>query len=192
MGSEIYDIRKHSISANDLLLFDANIWIYLWSPPNSPDTVLSNAIGEYSRIYTEMAKQGIKILTSWLVLSEFVNSLARKSFYSHLNLYPGSFKNNEFKRYRSSRDFLPARKAIASFAKKIFDKSQFISHNSAALCYDNILKYYESEADFNDAIYVEDSVTAHYKIVTHDEDFKRIWGTTKPTILTANPQMLKK
>ena len=191
MASKICDIRKYSLSTNDLLLFDANIWIYLWEPPHSPDVILSSAIGEYLKIYTEMVNQGIKILTSWLVLSEFVNSLARKSFHSHLKLYPGSFKDKEFKLYRDSKDFLQMRKTIASYVRKMLDKSRMISHNSDSLCYDNILHWYENKADFNDAIYAEDSIVTHYKIVTHDEDFKRAWGVSEPTILTANPQMFK-
>ena len=190
MAGKICDIRKYSLSAEDRIFFDANIWIYLWSPPHSPDADLSNAIGEYSRVYTEIVNQGIKILTSWLVLSEFVNTLARKSFQSHLKLYPGSFKVNEFKRYRDSKDFLPDCKAIASFVKKILNKSNFISHSSDSMCYDNILQWYENQADFNDAVYVEDSIVTHYKIVTHDEDFKRAWSVAGPTILTANQKML--
>ena len=191
MTSNICDISKHSISANDLLLFDANIWIYLWSPPHSPNAALSNAIGEYSRIYTEMVNQGVKILTSWLVLSEFVNALARKSFQKHLELHPSSYRSSEYKRYRNSNDFTTERQAISGYIKKILKKSRVIPHSSNNLSHDNILDWYENNADFNDAVYVEDSIVTCYKIVTHDMDFKRAWGTAKPTILTANQRILK-
>jgi predicted nucleic acid-binding protein len=190
MASKICDISGYSLSSNDLLLFDANIWVYIWSPPHSPSDALSSAIGEYLRIYTEMVNQGIKILTSWLVLSEFANSLTRKSFQKHLELNPKSFKNNESKLYRDSKHFLPERKAIASYMKKILAKSKIISHNPDSMCYNNILKWYESKTDFNDAIYVEDSIASSYKIITHDEDFKRVWGEVEPIILTANQRML--
>jgi len=43
---------------------------------------------------------------------------------------------------------------------------------------------------FNDAIYVDDSIVSRYKIVTHDIDFKRAWGSVEPIILTANQKML--
>ena len=191
MTGKICDIRKYSIITGDRLFFDANIWIYLWSPPNSPDASLSSAIMEYSRIYSEMISQNIKILTSWLVLSEFVNFLSRKSFQSYLKLNQGAFKDSEFKSYRDSIYFLTERKDITTYVKKILEKSQIIPHDSSNLRCDNVLNWFENNIDLNDAIYVEDSIITHYKIVTHDKDFKKFRGVANPDILTANPKLFK-
>ncbi|MCL1876266.1 MAG: hypothetical protein FWF87_08430 [Synergistaceae bacterium] len=188
MSSKIYDVGKYSVKADDRLFFDANIWKYLWSPPHEPSHALKSAIEVYSALYSEMVKQGIKILTSWLVLSEFVNILSRNSYETHNKLHPGA--NTKFKDYRDSKYFIPEREVITSYVKKILGKSMMISHKFDSVCCDNILRLYESSADFNDAVYAEDSIVTHYKIVTHDKDFKRFSGAAELTILTANAKML--
>ncbi|AKG24232.1 type II toxin-antitoxin system VapC family toxin [Calothrix sp. 336/3] len=180
MIRQVYPIEEYKFSASDAVLFDANIWLYIYGPP-------SNISNQYRYAYTLALRRirGAKsrILLDALILSEFINTYAR-FFYNKL---PNNHKPVDFKAFRNSTDFKPVAEQIARRAKKILEKSEPPKNYFEILQMGTILnEYAEGEADFNDQILAELCRVNNLKLVTHDADF----SGSNLTILTANPKLL--
>jgi predicted nucleic acid-binding protein len=180
MSNLVYPIESYKFSSNDGVLFDANIWMYIYGPP-------SHISNQYRYAYTLALRRirgnGCKILLDALVLSEFINAYAR-FFYNKL---PHDHKPSEFKLFRNSPDFKPIAEQIAHRARKILEKTEpakkrFESEEMGAI----LSEYAGGEADFNDQILAELCKLNGLKLVTHDADF----SCSNLTILTANPRLL--
>lgn len=180
MNKQVYPIESYQFSGNDAVLFDANIWLYIYGP-------LSNISSQYRYAYTLALRRirGAKcrICLDPLILSEFINAYAR-FFYNKL---PLAHKPAEFKIYRNSADFKPVAEQIARKAQKILEKCQltessFLSRKMGAILHE----YAGGDADFNDQMLAELCRANNLKMVTHDADF----SFSNLTILTANPKLL--
>ncbi len=180
MSNQVYPIESYKFSSNDAVLFDANIWLYIYGPP-------SHISNQYRYAYTlglrRIRGAGCRILIDALVLSEFINAYAR-FFYNKL---PSAIKPAEFKIFRNSPDFKPLAEQIAKRARKILEKSEPTKNRFEPAQMGVILSLYAGgEADFNDQILAELCRLNDLKLVTHDADF----SAANLTILTANPRLL--
>ncbi len=180
MSRTVYPIESYKFTSEDGVLFDANIWMYIYGPP-------SHISSQYRYAYTSALRRirgaGCRIVLDALVLSEFINAYAR-FFYNKL---PNDQKPGDFKIFRNSINFKPVAEQIARRAKKILDKSEPAkSHFESKEIISILSEYAGGEADFNDQVLAELCRANHLKLVTHDADFT----ASNITILTANPRLL--
>ena len=179
MSTQIYSIESYQFTSNDAVLFDANVWMYIYGP-------ISHISSQYRYIYTLALRRirgaQIPIFIDTLVLSEFINAYAR-FFYHKL---PAENKPADFKIFRNSVSFKPVAEQIARRAKKILHKTESTKNRFQSPQMGAILnEYAEGEADFNDQILAEICRKNNIKLVTHDADFSGY----NLTILTANPKL---
>ncbi len=180
MNTKVYSIQSYKFTSNDAVLFDANVWMYIYGPA-------SHISSQYRYAYTLALRRirgaQIPILLDTLVLSEFINAYAR-FFYHKL---PAENKPADFKIFRNSLNFKPVAEQIARRAKKILNKTESTKNRFKSVQIGAILsEYAEGEADFNDQVLAEICRANNIKLVTHDADFSGY----NLTILTANPKLL--
>lgn len=180
MSRQVYRIESYTFSNADALLFDANIWLYIYGPQGDLHP-------GFKTIYTLALRQirgaKIPIYIDVLVLSEFINAYAR-FFYNKL---PQATKPAEFKIFRSSAEFKPIAQRIAKFSRRILAKCDRIESNFESVDMGALLgDYAAGDADFNDRMLAQLCRARNLKLVTHDADFK----ASDVTILTANPKLL--
>lgn len=180
MSKQIYRIESYTFSTTDALLFDANVWLYIYGQQGELSPQIKN---KYLLALRRIRSAKIPIFIDVLVLSEFINASAR-FFYNRL---PAPTKPVEFKAFRNSADFKPIDERIAKLSRRILEKSQRIESNFESVDIGTILRDYQAgEVDFNDLILAEMCRTRNLKLVTHDADFKE----ENVAILTANPKLL--
>jgi predicted nucleic acid-binding protein len=180
MTKQVYSIESYQFNSRDGVLFDANIWMYIYGPP-------SHISSQYRYAYTSALRRirgaGCPIVLDALVLSEFINAYAR-FFYNKL---PTGNKPTDYKLFRNSSHFKPVAEQIARRARKILEKSEPTrSRFNAAEIVSILTEYAGGEADFNDQVLAELCRADNLKLVTHDADF----SGSNLTILTANPKLL--
>lgn len=164
----------------DAVLFDANIWLYIYGPQGDSSPWLK---ATYTLALRRIRSVRGRILLDGFILSEFINAYAR-FFYNKLS--PDT-KPPEFKFYRHSQDFKPIAEQIAIKTRRMLSKSERIESGFATVDLEPILNDYQSGGvDFNDRILAELCRANNLKIVTHDADFKG----HNLVILTANPNLL--
>lgn len=180
MSNQIYRIETYRFSQTDAVLFDANIWLYIYGPKRERSPRLRDT---YTLALRRIRSAKGRILLDVLVLSEFINAYSRFVY----NELPAAAKPAEFKTFRDSAEFKPVAGAIARKVDKILDKAEltesgFESANLRAI----VREYAAGESDFNDLILSELGKVRGLKLVTHDADFKG----KNLTILTANPKLM--
>jgi len=138
----------------------------------------------YSVAFKKIRGIGCQIVIDAIVLSEFVNRLARLAYHQLASSGPP----REFKNYRKSPAFRPIAKAIADACRRILAVSKPVESEFASLDLSSILGQFESgRCDFNDHLLAALCGRRGFILVTHDGDFR---GKNIP-ILTANPRLLR-
>lgn len=180
MAKSVEEIAKYVFEASDELLFDANIWFFLYGPhrPGDPKaTIYSGALkgilSAKSRVYIDV-----------LIVSEFINRYARLK-HNLLRHRPGVPR--DFKQFRGTSAFKAIAKDIAADTRKILTNCACVDSGFATLNFDSVLNEYGSgDSDFNDLVLVDLCKSKGLKLVTDDGDFKG----KNITILTANKKLL--
>lgn len=181
MSNQVYSIETYKFSPSDALLFDANIWLYIYGLSNTKNA--ERLKRKYENQFRRIRGLKVPIFLDVLVLSEFINAYSRQ-FYNRL---PEATKSADFKAFRNSADFQPIAQEIAKFSRKILSKTQrtniaFESVEMGAI----IDAYVAANADFNDLMLAELCKANNLKLVTHDADFQG----DDLTIITANSRLL--
>lgn len=152
----LYNIEKFEPKANEMYLFDANVWLYLYSPV----TQYSYYIREiFSQFMYKCVEVGAKICVTSLIISEFYNTVMRIEYKAHnTDMYKRDFRNRQTLGY----DLLGIIKyCILSKAEKINDD------------FDNFkCDDFSAEYDFNDYYIMKLCKSKNIKVVTNDADFK--------------------
>lgn len=177
----LQNIRDHRPTARDEFFFDANIWIFLFSP-------IGNYQKEKQRLYADFLNRVNRAKTCiWvnaLVLSEFCNAWLRFEF-NNWKKKPENLDQTDYKKHfvpsKTYKDVIEEIKQTLPQILKITERS---SDNFNAVNLDAI--YAELEyCDFNDSYYLELARMNQWKIVTDDADlFKN--NQLNVEILTAN------
>lgn len=177
--------KTHRISAyrfrdTDHLLFDTNIWLFLYGSQYGPG---DSRVRVYSTaLKSVLAAQG-RILIDALVLSEFMNRMARFAY----NTLSAKTRPRDFKAYRKSPAFKPVAKGIADASRRILGHATRMDSGFPSLHIEAVLSDYEvGKADFNDQMLAELCKSKGLTLVTDDGDFKGL-GLT---ILTENKRLL--
>ncbi len=179
MPSSIIPIDTYVFRETDNLLFDTNIWFYLYGPQGKSDAKTTT----YSKALKQIISAKSRIVVNILILSEFANRYARNEF----NKWKGKGPVREFKGFRRHPDFLPIAQGIEVSIRKILSWSEKISTGFEKLDMNALLATFDSQKlDFNDMILVNLCKEKDLMFVTHDGDF----ADSGITILTANQTLL--
>lgn len=180
MSNTVYYINNYQFSQMDALLFDANIWLYIYGPQGRRHPQIK-AI--YTLALRRIRSVKARILIDGLVLSEFINAYSR-FFYNDL---AAAKKPQEFKIYRNSEEFKTVAEQISIKSRRILEKTERTDSGFESVDLLRILRDYGAgSVDFNDRLLAELCKAKNFKFVTHDADFK----DSNLTILTANSRLL--
>lgn len=117
MSKQVYRIESYTFSETDAVLFDANIWLYLYSPQGR---LYPRIRAAYQSALRQIRSVKGQIFIDALVLSEFINAYAR-FVYSEL---PAAGKPANFKSFRQTADFKPVAEQIAKYSRRILEKCE--------------------------------------------------------------------
>ena len=179
MGQNAEDIISHNFASSEELLFDTNIWFFIYGPhkPNDKRVIaysnaLKNILAAKSRIYINV-----------LILSEFINAYARLKW----RLLPTSSKYKNFKQFRASKAFRRIAQDISADVKLVLQHCTRIESGFGSLDITNLIdEYAAGKSDFNDQVLTALCKKNGLEMVTDDADFK---GKDIP-VLTANKRLL--
>jgi len=157
------DIRHYTFRPTDVLLVNANVWLYIYGPSAPGDWRARTYSGALGKMLTAKSRICIDVL----VLSEFINRYARLGYELYAAAYP------TFKNFRQSPDFKPVAQTIAVTAQRILQTCARLESGFAALDVAALMSEYEQgEADFNDLVLADLCRRNGLTLVTHDGDFK--------------------
>ena len=166
------------INEGDILFFDTNVWINLFTPAKDNTDLQTQALREKaSKFYKQAIEKKTKIYTSSLVLSEFINRSLRIMFaaeksenprkYSGTNAYKDVFrKSDEYAEYLEEALELVELNILA-YSYKTED-----AFNSFDIC-DYKTREGKENLDFNDYCIEHICRKRNYKLVTADMDYKK-------------------
>lgn len=180
MADAAFRIDRHTFHAGDQLLFDTNVWLFIYGPQyRTPD----KRARLYSAAYKRVVEVGCRIFIDALILSEFVNVLSRLTYHS----LPATKKPQDFKTFRRSAEFKPVAKSISDACSRIVKSCTRIESDFASVDVDALLdRYKEGKSDFNDQIPTHLCKHQGLTLVTDDGDFR----VSDLKILTANRHLL--
>lgn len=178
MKNDAHRITNYVFMPGDNLLFDANIWLFIYGPQGDPRDWRTRT---YSKSLANALKAGSSLYIDVLVLSEFINRYARLE---HKLQKASPYR---FKTFRDSSAFKPIAKHIANDVRRIVGlcirtESGFESVDIADL----LNEFGRGNSDFNDQVLTALCQTRGLTLVTHDADFK----DCGVAILTANRRLL--
>lgn len=175
--NKVTDIRYYSFSKANRLFLDANIWLSVYGPLAYKRTSAT----VYSRAIRDIRLAGCSVFLDALVMSEFVNVLARWEYRQS----PLRFKT--FKQFRQSPAFKPVAEDIANNARRILKQCRRCDSCFPDLDIEALLcEFQKGNSDFNDQMLCEICREKKLTMVTDDPDF----GGSGLTILTANSRLL--
>lgn len=162
MKNKAFDARRHSFTAGDQILPDANIWVYLFGPASA---TVGPAVGLYSAVLNNVLKAQSRLFLDVLVIGEFINRYARLEAN---RLQPGV----NFKVFRNSAAFVPVARDIAQQASVIISLCHSLDHHFAQWKVATLLTDYATGGfDFNDQLLVETCRKYGLALLTNDTDF---------------------
>ncbi len=180
MPGTVRRLSPYRFHETDRLLFDANVWLFLYSPQYGPN---DNRVRVYSAAVKNALTAHSHIFVDALILSEFINAWARFMY----NKLLASLKPKDFKTYRNSPAFRPVAKGIADACRRMLGYAARVDSEFSSLNIDAVLGGYETgRADFNDYVLAELCNKNDLTLVTDDADLK---GLTL-NILTDNRRLL--
>ncbi len=180
MKNKAYNLSGYSFQQNETILFDANVWLYLYPATSrtQPPYVAGYAGGLKS---IQMASA--HLVVDAIVLSEYLNSYCRIVWRASFStVYP------QFKAFRNSTDFARIGIKAAAYARRILKHSNRCDHLFTQTNVAQVLNDFETGAnDFNDGLLAETCRNQGLKLVTNDSDFT----SGGIVILTTNPRLLR-
>jgi len=176
-----YRIDQYHFSKSDKLFWDTNVWLFLHSPQYRPSDRRTRV---YSSALKRMLEAQSRIFIDAIVLSEFVNALARFAFH----ILPPQEKPANFKSFQRSSRYRPVAKSITAACRKVLEFCTRIESHFVSLDIDALLSQYESGAsDLNDLFLTDLCKSRNLTLVTDDGDFRK----SGLKVLTANSRLLR-
>lgn len=179
--SNCCDARDYRYVADEVVLLDANVLIYMYSEFQSDS---SSARIDYRKVYTnafaQLLQAGAKPVTLPIIISEYINSCIRCAH--RASTY------TEYKDFRKSQDFTLAAQKIALSAKKMITIVDVLGKQDFSIdALSAVTQFQHGELDFNDAIIAQVCAANNCKLMTNDGDFEQ----AGIEILTCNRKLLK-
>jgi predicted nucleic acid-binding protein len=181
MKNTTLDLRTYAFTPNDQLLFDANIWMFIYGPQRNPtdwrptlySRALSNALSAVSSLFIDV-----------LVLSEYINRHARLE---HQVLISAKAAPDDFKQFRKSPDYQPIALAIAGNVRRILQLCHRVESDFESLDIVSLINEFETTpSDFNDLVLASLCQSRGLTLVTHDSDYK----DRGLRVITANSKLM--
>lgn len=180
MSESTTRINQYSFSATDKLLLDANVWLFIYVPQYRPPDQRAKT---YSAAFKQILRAHCQVFIDPLILSEFVNVLARLAF----NRLPTRSRPSDFKEFRKSSSFRRIARDIADSCQRILKVSARIESGLTSLDIGALInRYAAGRCDINDLILTELCRSKELTFVTDDADFRG----SNLRILTANTRLL--
>lgn len=186
MSNKIYDLASYAFEKDELILIDANIWMYLYPPPSNPK---DNKHKKYSKAFSELIKAQAKPVLCSMILSEYLNRYSRIEWNAlkKQSIDKKQYEYNNFKAFRQSKYFLKISDDACCFAKDMLNYCCVCSLAENQFELSSALnEFLEGEVDFNDAMLIAICKQHHCKLMTDDADFKK----SDISILTFNRNLL--
>ena len=174
-----HQVSKYIYTKDEVILIDANIWLYLFPAPSGGNNKLTRT---YSAAFKVMLSSGVRLAINSLILSEYLNRYCRIEWSAlHKTTY------SDFKNFRRSSDYSSVGSQASAFASDILKYCFPCDDGFASADVKKILQCFESgEADFNDGIIVDSCRRQGWKLLTHDGDF--VHGGIE--VLTENQKLI--
>lgn len=180
MKNKAYNLTGYTFVKDDVLLLDANIWLYLFpAPSNSTNSFIKN----YSAAFKNIRIAKATIVINSLILSEYLNRYCRIEYEA---LHKVTYSN--FKKFRQSSDYQLVGQQAATYAKAILKFCAREDDGFSVVNMGQIMNDFETGiVDFNDGLIADSCLRNGWKLVTHDGDFTD--GGIE--VLTTNSKLLR-
>jgi len=151
------------------ILFDANIWLYLYCPLGGYNP---HIISVYSRCYSDLLRSSNTIFTDVMILSEVANRYLRLAFERYKR--DSNQASMDYKRdYRAKDDYRTALGEIHEIIKnKILAKTDVCNSQYTRESLSDLIDETNPEIDFNDQHIVKICKDNGLYLLTNDVDFK--------------------
>lgn len=180
MRAKARDARSHVYLAEDRILPDANVWLYLHAPVSGP--ILKPEMAAYTTAFKSMREVGCTVLLHPFVVGEYLNRYCRIEWE---HTYP---KRRLDKHARDSRDFRTIAEYAAASARELIKTAQLVAVPTIECPAGDILNRFATGGlDWNDQIVVECCQQNDYLLMTHDYDFH----DSRIQLLTTNQKLLE-
>lgn len=173
--SNVFEVDKYTYSKDENYLFDANIWLKLFSPYTFEDQKLNDI---YTRMLRNILSINGSIYTNNMIVSEVVNQISQTEYKFCRNYYEKDdpvLKDFTHKRFRETEHY---KEEVSFFIscqiRKIADISKLCDVNADAteLLYNIADIFEECKLDYNDIIHLKTCEEKNFTLITHDSDFK--------------------
>ncbi len=189
MKNKAYDVSSYTFTADELVLPDANIWLFLYSPATMALPGWRQAqIAPYSIAWNDLHSNGAKACLDPLVMCEVVNRLLDEEW---ARIDPrdarGNRRYSNRKKFRKSSDYPAAAMAVEASSRLILADAQSLDHPFTKWDLDAMLAEFGSRStDWNDQMIVENCRFHGCKLLTDDADHTE--GGIQ--VITANPKLV--
>lgn len=148
--TRVFNTNHYKPKKTDEFLFDTNVWIYIIVPGLSYDQRLEQS---YSDFFAKIRNSNAKILTSFLIISEFVNKFLRHEF----NLYNQKNETNiSYREFKSKAEYEKSYKYIIGLVNNVIIKnSELVDIPNEIIDLDAEVYNYNKNCDLNDNYIVE-------------------------------------
>lgn len=176
--ANIFNIEQYKPKKKDEFFFDANIWIYILIPALSHDQILEQ---KYSHFWGEIRSQNAKVLTSFIVISEFVNRYLR----FNLDKYNKENSSNiKYKTFKNKPEYKKSYNYIISLVKQVILPNCQLVSDPLEIIEDNSSIYnYSEKCDLNDNYII--ALSKYYECFLVSQDRYLANCTTSINILSA-------
>lgn len=183
----IRDIARARLRSNRPVMFDTNIWLSIY--PATSNSTEERYSQDYTAFLGKLIKWNIPIVSTLVVLGEYVNRFARIEY----EVYSQAYKDVSYKDYRSSDDFKHAAREISSSVKDILKTPgmdfKWIEAGTVDI-HALVDDFSQGLLDFNDSYLGRVCAKNDWPLVTNDRDFRA--GVDGLEIWTASPILLAK
>lgn len=181
MSTKPFSVDSYPFKPTDSFLLDANVWLRIYGPQGDPrDPIVRSYSSALQRLLTTKSR----IVIDAIVLSEFINRNVRLRH----GLIRGLLGvEDDFKRFRASRQFWPIARDVSNDVRRIVRHCNQIETNFVTVDLNAVMSDFEKgKLDFNDRLILGLCESENLGLVTHDRDFRG----ENIKILTANPKLL--
>lgn len=148
--AKIFNINQYKPKKTDEFLFDTNVWIYITIPGLSYDERLPQI---YSNFFGYVRSSKAKILTSFVIISEFVNRYLRNELKKYNDKYHTDLTYKEFKQKQEYED---SYKYITNIVNDVILKNSIIVTTPEEIVEQESGIYnYNKNCDLNDNYIIE-------------------------------------
>lgn len=161
--NKAHDAATYNFQADEPILIDANVWLYLQPPAAQPAPFWAKA---YSGAFSRLLRAKARPLVDGLILSEYLNRYIRIEYDAAWRPhYP------QFKAFRQSADAAAILQDAVAEVEQILKASHACDTSFANIDLPTVLTAVQNGTlDFNDGVLIENCRQHGWKLLTNDGD----------------------